>query len=294
MFSTRTIAISCALMMVTTMTANAQGKDKHHGKKDDAAEEEEEEPLTQKERDKARAKAKAKAKAAEEEEEPEPPKERAKAKSRPADEEEDSETERERERAKAKAKAKAKEAEEAAEKEKEKETESDGAPAAAGGDEAYHSGTLGFSIPFTVIAGAIGGAAGEPVPTVDIVYFLDDKTALDLIVGLNFHRKQVVDMMGKATTTNLIGIAAGVGYRMYSMKKGLRSYLEPQLVVSLPDVSATASLGLNLGASLGLERNVTPWFSVSAALGAALNLTSSFKDIQLATTAKLAANLYWH
>jgi len=293
MFSTRTIAVIGALVMVTTMTANAQGKDKHHGKKDDAAEEEdEEEPLTQKERDKARAKAKAKAKAADEDE-TETQKERPKAKAKPADDEEDSETERERERSKAKAKAKAKEAEEAAEKEKEKATESDGAPA-VGGDEAYHDGTLGFSIPFTVISGAIGGAAGEPVPTVDIVYFLDDKTALDLIVGLNFHRKQVVDAMAKATTQNLVGIAGGLGYRMYSMKKGLRSYLEPQVVVSWPDISATASLGVNLGASLGLERTVTPWFSVSAALGGALNLTSSFKDIQLATTAKLAANLYWH
>jgi len=137
------------------------------------------------------------------------------------------------------------------EKETEKETES--APAATGGsDEAFHDGTLGFSIPFTVIAGAVGGAGGEPVPTVDIVYFLDDKTALDLIVGLNFHRKQVAAVMGGAATdVNLLGMAAGLGYRMYSVKKSLRSFLEPQVMVSWPDTSSTATLGVNLGASFG-------------------------------------------
>ena len=81
---------------------------------------------------------------------------------------------------------------------------------------------------------------------------------------------------------------------MYSVKKSLRSFIEPQAVVSWPDTSSTATLGVNLGASFGLERNLTPWFSVSGAIGVALNLTNSFKDIQFATTAKLAANLYWN
>jgi hypothetical protein len=66
------------------------------------------------------------------------------------------------------------------------------------------------------------------------------------------------------------------------------------VVVSWPDTSNTATIGVNLGGSLGLERNLTPWFSVSGALGLALNLANSFKDIQLATSANLAANLYWH
>src|SRR4051812_45011817 len=71
-------------------------------------------------------------------------------------------------------------------------------PAAAGGpDEAFHKGTLGFAFPFTLlnnIAGSIVGTV-ERVPTVDIVYFLSDKAAVDVIVGLNFHRKQAVDAM---------------------------------------------------------------------------------------------------
>jgi len=101
-------------------------------------------------------------------------------------------------------------------------------------------------------------------------------------------------MGGAATDTNLLGIAAGLGYRMYSVKKTLRSFLEPQVVVSWPDTASTATLGVNLGASFGLERNLTPWFSVSGALGVALNFANSFKDIQFATTARLAANLYWN
>ena len=305
MFSTRTIAVIGALAMVTATAAHAQGKDKHHAKDDD---DEDDDDDTARAKAKAKAKTKAKAKDADDDDDdtakpkPKPkakvkakdaddddeaPRPKAKPKPKPKDADDDDD---EAARARARAKAKAKDAE----KETEKETES--APAATGGAaEAYHDGTLGFSIPFTVIAGAVGAGAGEPVPTVDVVYFLDDKTALDLIVGLNFHREQVAAAMGgAATTANLLGIAAGLGYRMYSVKKTLRSFLEPQVVVSWPDTSSTATLGVNLGASFGLERNLTPWFSVSGALGLALNFTNSFKDIQFATTAKLAANLYWN
>ncbi len=310
MFSTRTIAVIGALVMVTATAVHAQSKDKHHAKDEDD-DDDDDNTARAKAKTKAKAKAadddddetakaKAKAKAKEQDDDDDETakaRARAKAKARArakAKEQEDDDDEtakdRDRDRDRAKAKAKAKEAE----KEAEKETES--TPAATGGaDEAYHDGTLGFSIPFTVIAGVVGGVGGEAVPTVDVVYFLDDKTALDLIVGLNFHRKQVAAAMGGAATdTNLLGIAAGLGYRMYSVKKSLRSFIEPQAVVSWPDTSTSSTLGVNLGASLGLERNLTPWFSVSGALGVALNFTNSFKDIQFATTARLAANLYWN
>jgi hypothetical protein len=132
--------------------------------------------------------------------------------------------------------------------------------------------------------GAAAGGAAVAVPTVDIVYFLDDKSALDLIVGLNIHHADA----------NTIGFAAGLGYRMYSVKNSLRSYLEPQVVVVLPDVSATDTLGVNVGGTMGLERSLAPWLSISGALGLSANFVNNFKDIQLATTASLAANLYWH
>jgi len=288
MFSTRTLSVFAGLVMVTGMATRAHAKDRKHAKD----EEEEEED------DDSSAKAKAKAKAKEKE------KEKAKAKAREQEEQDEEESEKEKERAKEKEKAKekAKAAEKEAEKEVEKEKENAGS--GGGGDETYHEGTLGISIPFGAIGGAIGGGSvgSEPVAAVDVDYFLDESTALDLIAGLNFHRKSTtvmgVDAAGNPTTTtataNIIGLAAGVGYRMYSFKNSLRSYIEPQAVISIPDLAnAVDSLGINLGGSFGLERTVTPWFSVSASVGASLNLISKFKDIQLSTNAKLSANLYW-
>jgi hypothetical protein len=169
-------------------------------------------------------------------------------------------------------------------------------PPPGGPDEAFHKGTLGFAFPFTLInniAGSVGGLV-ERVPTVDIVYFLSDKAAVDVIVGLNFHRKQALDAMGNGVDTNLLGFAIGAGYRMYSSKNNLRSFIEPQLVLSWADTSASATFGINAGAAFGLERNLTPWLSISGAVGGSLNFANSFKDIQLATSANLAANLYWH
>lgn len=171
-------------------------------------------------------------------------------------------------------------------------------PAAAPGgpDEAFHKGTLGFAFPFTLISNVAGSVVGltERVPTVDLVYFLSDKAAVDVVVGLNFHRKQALDAMGNGVDTNLFGFAIGAGYRMYSSKNNLRSFIEPQLVLNWADTADSATFGLNAGAALGLERNLTPWLSISGAVGGALNFANSFKDIQLATSANLAANLYWH
>ncbi len=168
--------------------------------------------------------------------------------------------------------------------------------APAGADEAFHKGTLGFAFPFTLLSNVAGSVTGvvERVPTVDLVYFLSDKAAVDVVVGLNFHREQVVDAMGNGVDTNLFGFALGAGYRMYSSKNNLRSFIEPQVVLNWADTSNSATFGIDLGAALGLERNLTPWFSISGAVGGALNFANSFKDIQLATSANLAANLYWH
>ncbi|HEX4419471.1 MAG TPA: hypothetical protein VH165_16275 [Kofleriaceae bacterium] len=167
---------------------------------------------------------------------------------------------------------------------------------ATGDDAAFHKGTLGFSFPFTLlsnISGSVGGVE-ERVPTIDLVYFLNDKAAVDLIGGLNFHRKQATDATGAAVDTNLFGFALGAGYRAYSSKNSLRSFIEPQVVLSWPDTSDSATFTLNAGVEFGLERNITSWFSISGAVGGGLNFTNSFKDIQIATQANLAANLYWH
>lgn len=170
------------------------------------------------------------------------------------------------------------------------------APAPAGADEAFHKGTLGFAFPFTLIsnvAGSVGGLT-EKVPTVDVVYFLSDKAAVDVIVGINFHRKQTTNAAMMTVDTNQFGFALGAGYRMYSSKNNLRSFIEPQLVLNWADTAVSDTFAINAGAALGLERNLTPWFSISGAVGGALNFANSFKDFQLATSANLAANLYWH
>jgi hypothetical protein len=172
-------------------------------------------------------------------------------------------------------------------------------PAAApgGADEAFHKGTLGFAFPFTLIsnvAGSILGSTTERVPTVDIVYFLSDKAAVDLIAGVNFHRHQTDNAGLPPTNNNLFGFAVGVGYRMYSSKNNLRSFIEPQVVLDWADTADSASFAVNAGGAFGVERNLTPWFSISGAVGGALNFANSFKDIQVATSANLAANLYWH
>jgi hypothetical protein len=168
-------------------------------------------------------------------------------------------------------------------------------PAPSGGDEVFRKGTLGFSFPVTLISNVASGVlgTGERVPTVDIVYFLSDKAAVDLIAGVNIHRKQENAVSGGTEDVNLFGYAAGVGYRMYRSKNNLRSFIEPQAVITWSDTATSDTFGLNLGASLGAERNITPWFSFSGAIGGTLNFTNSFKDIQLATSVNLAANLYW-
>lgn len=168
-------------------------------------------------------------------------------------------------------------------------------PAAAPTDDAYHKGTLGLALPITLLSNVAGSLTGtvERVPTVDVVYFLSDKAAVDLIVGLNFHRKQGVNAAGMTVDTNLFGFAAGAGYRMYTTKASLRSYLEPAAVLSWPDTATSSTFSLSASVAFGVERPVTPWFAVTGQIAGGVAFANSFKDIQLATSAGLAANLYW-
>lgn len=164
------------------------------------------------------------------------------------------------------------------------------------GDEAYHKGTLGLAFPVTLISNVAASVRGttERVPTIDFVYFLSDKAALDLIGGVNFHRLQAVNAAGAAVDTNLFGFAIGLGYRMYSSKNNLRAFIEPQGLINFPDTATSATFSLSGGAAFGVERNLTSWFSFSGAVGGGIAFANSFKDIQIATSANLAANLYWH
>jgi hypothetical protein len=170
------------------------------------------------------------------------------------------------------------------------------APAASGAsDEAFHKGTLGFSFPITLLSNLATQVTGgsNHIQTIDFVYFLNDQAALDLIGGFNFHRQQADNGTGMTVDQNLFGFALGLGYRAYSSKNALRSFIEPQAVINWADTSDSSTFALDLGLQFGLERNITTWFSVSGAIGAGLDFANSFKDIQFATTVTLAANLYW-
>jgi hypothetical protein len=165
------------------------------------------------------------------------------------------------------------------------------APATGG---PFMKGTLGFSLPVATLS-EIASSLGEPVPTIDILYFLSDKAAVDLIAGVNFHYQQRVDNNVPPMTeqVTVFGFAAGLGYRMYKHKGALHSFIEPQGILGMTDSAVGASFFLDAGLALGAERTFGDWFSVSGAFGGALRFTNKFNDIQAAPTASLAANFYW-
>jgi hypothetical protein len=170
------------------------------------------------------------------------------------------------------------------------------APAAPSSDGAFQKGTLGIQVPFLTVGSLLSAVtSAEPVPTIDFIYFLSDKAALDLIAGINLHKEEVTSNAVPPTTTDttIFGFAVGAGYRMYSRKGGTSAFIEPSLVLDWPDSSESASLQLRLAGNFGLERMIVDWFSISGTIGGGLNFANSFKDIQLATQASLAANFYW-
>lgn len=161
--------------------------------------------------------------------------------------------------------------------------------------DAFAKGTLGISVPFFSVQNLTGLATVEPVPTIDLVYFLSDKAALDLIAGINLHKEQTTNGAVPPMTvdTTIFGFAIGAGYRMYTTKGALHTFIEPSLVLDWPDSSASSTLALRLGGVFGVERMIADWVSFSGTIGGGLSFANSFKDIQLATQAGLAVNLYW-
>jgi len=171
------------------------------------------------------------------------------------------------------------------------------APAAAPAGDPYQKGTIGFAFPVTLLSN-LGSAIlvnAEPVPTIDILYFLDNKAAVDLIAGLNLHKEQIASNAIPPTTVDqtVFGFAIGAGYRMFKHAGTLHTFLEPEVVLTWPDTGSSDSLVLRVAGLFGVERTLTDWMSLSGAIGAGLNAGNSFKDIQLATVADLGVNLYW-
>ncbi len=161
----------------------------------------------------------------------------------------------------------------------------------------FTKGTLGLSFSMTLLSNLSSAVSltSEQVPTVDVLYFLSETAAIDIVAGLNLHKTQEYDLstppMAKDVTR--FGFAVGAGYRMYKHRDHVATFIEPRLVLDWSHASDSATLAIEGLGLFGVEAMLASWCSVSGAIGAGVNLTNKFKDIQLATTGLLAANLYW-
>jgi hypothetical protein len=169
------------------------------------------------------------------------------------------------------------------------------------GPAIFKAGTMGISIPLVFFNLDLGGLAGTTAPvvnTVNITKFQDANNALDIILGVRLAvTPDTVDMAGNPVAgATTFGFAAGLGYRMYKHHTGkISTFLEPQAIVSVGDVSSFADvLTIGIGARMGVECMFTDWFSVMGSIGAQVDFSDKFKDIELTTpTSGLTANFYW-
>jgi hypothetical protein len=161
----------------------------------------------------------------------------------------------------------------------------------------FTKGTLGVSFQMTLLSNISSAVSltAERVPKIDLLYFLSSTAAVDLVAGFNFHKTQVYNgatppMAVDRTST---GFAAGAGYRMYKHRDHVATFIEPELVLEWTDVSNSATLTVNALGVFGVEAMLSSWCSLSGSVGGGLAAGNKFKDIQIATNANLAANLYW-
>jgi hypothetical protein len=161
----------------------------------------------------------------------------------------------------------------------------------------FTKGTLGVSFSWTLLSNLTSAVSltAERVPTVNILYFLSESAALDIVAGINLHRTQVYNNATPPMASNdtRFGFAVGAGYRMYTHRDRVATFIEPLAVLEWANASDSASLDLSVVGQFGVEAMLSSWCSLSGAIGAGVSLTNKVKDIQLATTANLAANLYW-
>jgi hypothetical protein len=161
----------------------------------------------------------------------------------------------------------------------------------------FAKGMLGLSLPFTLVTNISSRASliEERVPSIGLVYFLDEKSALDVVLGLNVHRyvqyNNAVPPMGEKVTRT--GFAAGLGYRMYKHRNRVATFVEPEVLMEWTNLNDSATFTLSGLGLFGAEVMLAEWASLSGAVGAGVAFGNKFDDIQLATTANLAANLYW-
>ena len=166
-------------------------------------------------------------------------------------------------------------------------------PMAPTGGGPFTKGTLGFSV-------AVPGAA--PGYLADVVYFLSDKAALDLLAGVVFTHAPgtpATATMPAGDATNALGFSLGAGYRMYTHKGAtIHTYIQPYGLLSTLDVgNAKDNFALQVGGNFGAEAFVNDWLSFRGQVGAAIGFNSTpgntLATIGFATTTGLFADVYW-
>jgi hypothetical protein len=170
-------------------------------------------------------------------------------------------------------------------------------PGVAPGGGPWQKGTLGVSFPITLLSNITSSVSltAERVPTINGLYFLNEKAALDIVVGLLVHKSTFYDNANPPMPhpqTNF-GFAIGAGYRMYKHTDKFHTFFEPQAVFAWHNVSDTAALELSGLAMIGAEAMFTEWASLQGSVGGGVTANGEFEDIKLATLANLAVNLYW-
>ena len=170
-------------------------------------------------------------------------------------------------------------------------------PGMAPGGGPWQKGTLGISLPITLISNlsSVVSLTAEHVPTINGLYFLDEKTAIDVTAGILVHKFRYYDnsMPPVAHDTTNFGFAVGAGYRMYKHSEKIHTYLEPDVVLAWANTSDTSALDLSGLFVFGLEAMFTDWSSFSGSVGGGVTANGKFNDIKVATQANLAVNLYW-
>jgi len=170
-------------------------------------------------------------------------------------------------------------------------------PGVAPGGGPWQKGTLGVSFPLTLLSNITSSVSltAERVPTINGLYFLSEKAALDIVTGLLVHKSRYYDnsMPPVAHDQTNFGFAIGLGYRMYKHTDKFHTFFEPQAVLAWANVSDTSTLELSGLGMLGAEAMFAEWASLQGAIGGGVTANGTFDDIKLATAANLAVNLYW-
>jgi hypothetical protein len=161
----------------------------------------------------------------------------------------------------------------------------------------WQKGTYGISLPFTLLSNITSAVSltAERVPQINLLYFLNEKRALDIVTGVLVHKSRYYDnsMPPVAKDQTNFGFAIGLGYRMYKHTNKFHTFLEPQAVMAWANVAETATLELSGLAMVGAEAMFTEWASLAGSVGGGVTANGTFDDIKVATAANLAVNLYW-